>query len=369
MSKKIGKAMLPNLQPIFAAGINPKTGLPIKAENPDEIDLQLRDDMIRLISKVDEQDAVNRYTWYNLPGDLTGQMMEEILYTRGQAMFFYYKERFFFLPYALDGTIDVYGRYTGVTPVPIGSTSEDKGDGKPKAWIQGKIFKPIYEVLDPDNVTLEDMEEKCVLLKDHSNLLMQNVTPRSLLNRSLIETMGNIIPYMNTALSNSTGVTGMRIPEDDAVPSVMAANSSTKIAALSGQRYIPITGTIEFQELASGSTLKTADFMQCLESLDNYRLSLYGIENGGLFQKKSHMLQEEQALAGGNVGLVMQDGLTLRQEFCNRVNSIWPLGIWCEVSETVAGIDKDLDGEISDEQDGQIPADNIIQSGGEENAV
>lgn len=361
---KTGTPFLPNLAPLIAAGINPKTGLPYKFGSACN-NIHLKEDMRRLMSKVDEQDAINRYTWYNLPGDLTGRMIEEILYYKGQGMFFYIETNntFYFLPYALNGTIDVYNRFTGVNPVPLGSTvltDEEKKteNGAFKLLLQNTIKYPIYKPLD-DVPTLDDIKNKCVLLKDYSNYIDQIETPRKLLNDPLIDVMSDIIPFMDTAMQNSTGVVGMRIPEDDCQASVQEANNTTRLAALTGQRYIPITGKIDFQELASGETLKTADWMQILESLDNFRLSLYGIKNGGLFQKKAHMLEDEQALASGNVGLIMQDGLTLRQEFCNRVNSIWPLGIWCEVSEVVAGIDKNMDGEISDEQDEQYPADMI----------
>ena len=88
-----------------------------------------------------------------------------------------------------------------------------------------------------------------------------------------------------------------------------------------------------------------------MQALDNFRLSLYGLDNGGLFQKKAHMLEAEQDMNAGNIKLVYQDGLTIRQKFCDIVNSIWGLGIWCEASETVVGIDKNLDGEVADNQD------------------
>jgi hypothetical protein len=31
--------------------------------------------------------------------------------------------------------------------------------------------------------------------------------------------------------------------------------------------------------------------------------------------------------------------------------------LWCEVSESASGLDKNMDGEVSDEQDGQAPLD------------
>lgn len=370
MANKIKKKpCLPNLEAYIQVGIDPKTGLPIYMAS-DGSGVGLRDKMVRILSIVDEQDAINRYTWYNLPDGLTGQMIEKILYRKGKAAFFYVKEvdQFLFLPYALNGNIDVYGRYRGVNPVPLGSdklTDQIKASNK---WIQGLKRTPVYNVLT-DIPTKEQFEESCVLLQDYSSIQIndEDVIPRVTVNKPLIDIMGNLIPYMNTALAHSTGVAGVRVPDEDCQPRVQEANNSLRNAALNGQTYIPITDDIDFQILAQGNTLKGADFMQALESLDNFRLSLYGIENGGIFQKKAHMLEEEQALAGGNVGLVMQDGLSLRQEFCNRVNSIWPLGIWCEVSETVAGVDKNMDGEISDEKDNQEPVD--MQIGGVEDVI
>lgn len=80
-------------------------------------------------------------------------------------------------------------------------------------------------------------------------------------------------------------------------------------------------------------------------------MSLYGLDNGGLFQKKSHMLEAEQEMNAGNVGLILRDSLNQRQTFCNRVNSIWGLGIWCDVSEVVLGIDKTGDGTMGENED------------------
>ena len=91
-----------------------------------------------------------------------------------------------------------------------------------------------------------------------------------------------------------------------------------------------------------------------MEAVDNFRLGTFGLENGGLFQKKAHMLQSEQQANILNTGLVMNDCLSHRQNFCNIVNSIWGLGIWCEVSENASGNDRDLDGTIEDDTDPMI---------------
>lgn len=116
---------LPNIAELIQAGINPKTGLPIKlGDDPS----QLKNDIRHIIRIIDEQNAVNRYKWYNLPSGLTGEMIERILYYKGQLAFFYMEtdDNWYALPFALNGTIDCYGRFLGITPLPFNGTTDDK---------------------------------------------------------------------------------------------------------------------------------------------------------------------------------------------------------------------------------------------------
>ena len=101
-----------------------------------------------------------------------------------------------------------------------------------------------------------------------------------------------------------------------------------------------------------------------MQSLDNYRLSLYGLDNGGLFQKKSHMLEAEHETNTGNTGLVAEDGLRNRQKFCDIFNSIFAeeiddlMGV--VPSECTLGIDRNGDymagGDQTDETTTSHPA-------------
>ena len=45
--------------------------------------------------------------------------------------------------------------------------------------------------------------------------------------------------------------------------------------------------------------------------------------------------------------LVLEDGLELRQKFCQMVNAIWGLGIWCEKNQDIEDQEDDsqVDGE------------------------
>lgn len=340
-------AKLPDFSTFFQAGIDPKTGLPLKFTSGAKC--MLKEDLKKFLRLIDEQDAVNRYVWYNLPANITSQELERMLYYKGQLCFFYDKdlEEFYFMPYALDGTIDFYGRFNTIHPVPMTSGTEDKASKAQAQYLSEKKLKCIYGIkMEPAEV--KDLTESTVLLHDYTKQLSQIILPRVSVNDPLIDVMAECIPFMRTALINSTGINGMRVNDADQQQNVADAARSVETAALTGKPWIPIIGNVEFQELTNGQLGKAEEYMLAMQSLDNLRLSGYGIDNGGLFEKKAHELQSEADLNGGPVGLVLQDGLSIRQNFCNIVNSIWDLGIWCEPAQNIMGADTDGDGLVYD---------------------
>ena len=258
-------------------------------------------------------------------------------------MFFYSEtdERFYFLPYALSGTIDIYGRFNRVAGLPFNGSTEAKP-------IEAFTRDVLYDVLDINENSFTD---NCVLLTDYSKQISQTNISRQILQDPLLDAMAEAFPFARTSLISNSGIKGMRVGSDDESAAVKAASRSITKAALQGDPWVPIIGNLEFQDLTNGTALKSEEYLLYMQALDNYRLSLYGLDNGGLFQKKAHMLEAEQKMNNGNVGLIYQDGLTLRQKFCDMVNAIWGLGIWCEASETVINMDTNMDGEIADNQD------------------
>lgn len=355
MANKIPIMIDPNL--LIQAGINPKTGLPYKSGGS----VCLKNDIKKQLEIIDRQDAINRYKWLNLPDGLSQELIERILYYRGQGMFFYMpvNSRFYFLPYTLTGKgIDVYGRYIQVTPLPFNGNSSDD-NSKDKPWIQGLTRDVQYDILleEPD---IEDMDTKCVILHDYSIGQSQMNIARYITQDPILDLMANCLPYLNTALMNSTGVSGMRIQNENERQDVFNMSAAIENCALTGQKYVPIVSGVELQELTNGATGKAEEFLLAMQSLDNYRLSLYGLDNGGLFQKKSHMLEAEQKVNQGMSSIIYTDGLKKRQEFCNIVNSIWGLMIWCDVSEDVLGADIDGDGFAADSEDPESPEESEV---------
>lgn len=320
---------LPNLDVLFQAGIDPRTGLPVKFGG--DAKPFLKENIRKTLRVLDEQNAINRYKWYNLPSGIDGQLLERILYYKGQAAFFYMEtdDNFYFLPYALDGTIDVYGRYTGITPLPFNGSASTVGKEKP--WITGLNRKPIYSVIPETQEEL--IKNGCVLLNDYSKQISQTILSRQSLQDPILDAMAEAFPLARTSLIANSGIKGMRVQNEDQASTVKAASRSLTKAALEGDPWIPMVAEVDFQDLTNSSALKSEEYLLYLQALDNYRLSLYGVGNGGLFQKKSHMLEAEQDMNSGKVKSAYMDGLILRQRFCDIVNSIWGLGIWCDKSD------------------------------------
>lgn len=327
----MGGPCLPNLEAYMAMGINPKTKLPVKFDGADG---DIKGSIKKFLRLIDEEDAINRYTWFNLPCDLTSQELERMLYYKGQLCFFYNKndEKFYFMPYALDGQLDFYGRYKRIHPIPL---YEGASEATKKALSTLKL-DCVYGV-KTEEVTEEDIVNSCVLLHDYSKQIPESIIPRQIINDPIIDVMADCIPFMRTNLLASTGVKGMRVQNADESDSVYDASRSLITAARKGEPWIPLVGGVEFQELTEGTIAKASEYMLAMQSLDNFRLSGYGLENGGLFEKKAHVNDAENSVNQSNVGLVMQDGLSIRQNFCNIVNSIYGLGIWCEPSQTQVG--------------------------------
>ena len=247
-----------------------------------------------------------------------------MLYYKGQLCFFYDKdlEEFYFMPFALDGTIDFYGRYNTIHPVPMTSGTDDKGNKAQAEYLANKKLKCVYGIKLPEELTKKDLMESCVLLHDYTKQLSQMIQPRVVVNDPLLDVMAECVPFMRTSMIGSTGIKGVRVQDADQQQNVIDGSRSLEHAAMTGNPWVPIIGNIEFQELTNGDTGKIEEYMLAMQSLDNLRLSGYGIDNGGLFEKKAHELQTEADINGGPVGLVLQDGLSIRQNFCNIVNSI-----------------------------------------------
>jgi len=314
----------------------------------------------RLLRVNDEQIAVNRYKWFNLPRGINGNLIERMLYYRGQVAWFCIGDQFYVLPFCLDGTIDLYGRFKTISPLPFtgkNETDEDTRRNDPRAKLLADIHADVlYDPVDFEDLNEEIIRGSAVILSDYTRQLPQQVLPKYKLTDGLLDLEANMLPYANTALMNATGVAGMRVEDQSETKQVTEASRTVQRAALLGEKWVAIQQTLELQELAAGQVGKAEDFLLVMQSIDNFRLGIYGVENGGLFEKKAHTTDLENSINLGTSSFALRDGLYNRQQFCDIVNSITGFGIWCEPSEVTMGADLNMDGMIGDgyEEDAMI---------------
>lgn len=307
----------------------------------------LNTEILKSLRILDEQDHINKGKWYSLPYGTTQRLVERIVYYKGRGAMFYWQDKFWFLPFAPCGSIDAYGRYTKITPIPFNGTAKDKDKERP--LLDGLEFEPIYDVIMPYEFDPKMMETKCVILNDYSPQLSQNIQARANLSEPLLQVMAECVPFMRTSLINGTGVNGIKVQSEDEAWSVLAASDATVQASLNGDKWVPINGGLNMDMLQFTSPSKAEEYLLAMQSLDNLRLSLHGLDNGGIFQKKSHMLEAEQEMNAGVASLAMQDFIYQRQEFCTLCNSLWGLGMWYEASEPNLGVDANGDGLVYDD--------------------
>lgn len=366
----MGKPVLPDIKTLMQAGIDPKTRLPSKLAKKGTPDPDLYIQTRRAFRIQDEQRAINRFVWHNLPAGISSQELERLLYYRYSLIFFYYADldQFLFLPYALNGTIDLLGRYNTVNPVPIAEekTYEKSNEYQAKKKLLQELKLNVVKdvVVDKKEITKEFLETSCVILRDYTNQIGQLGEPRYMINDELIELEASCIPFIRTNLILATGIQGLRVVDAD-TSEVDDLSTQLYNAALTGKPYVGITAKTEFQELQPASTTKASEYFLALQSIDNLLLSTYGIENTGLYEKKSHILESENQVNANNVSLVLADSLRQRQNFCNIANSIWGTYIWCEISEELLGYDVNGDG-ISYEEQTEGEGSGFSTEGGEE---
>lgn len=292
---------------------------------------------------VDEQEAVHRYIWRGLPKGLYSELIERILYYRYKGMFFELNGSGYFLPVALTNGIDCYGRFRDGKPLPFTGSTEAKNEAQ-EEFLPGISFPLLYDAPE------EAAPGAGVLCYDYCLQMTQSGLTRQSLQEPTIELLAQIITYIRTAIKNSTGVRGMRIQDQSEQSNVTEACRLFNDAALRGDPLIPIVSTLEIQEIMDGDASKPDQLFMAYQALNNYRLSLYGLENGGVFQKDTtyqNTAQTEMNTASGTAPLY--DGLMQRQRACEIANAAFGWSMSVEINPYTAEKQQDPEDEEPEE--------------------
>lgn len=329
LTKQKGKPTLPDYKTLLAAGINPYTGEPIRSGTG------LQNELKRLLRIVDEQQAINRFVWDETGARLSSIELERLIYFKYNLVFFYLKDQFYYMPYALDGTIDFYGRFNDVHPVPYAFGLEDKNEEEKKANksyktqselladLHLKVVKSIEEAEELKDLSEKELEKYCVIVRDYSPQISQSGIARWILNERVLDLEAECICLLKTSLIVGSGVSGVRVNDADQQQQVNIASKTMEQNAVAGNPWLAIVGSIEFQELTGSKLTPASEFFMAFQSIDNLRLSTYGIENGGVYEKQAHILESENEVNANNKTMPQNDSYMNRQQFSEIANILF----------------------------------------------
>lgn len=279
------------------------------------------------LTEMDRIQYISRYEWEGLP-NMTSIQLERMMYEKGQLMMFFSKEtgKYYFLPYALEGTIDVYGRYNNIKPVPMGTTMDKVKDTNVVLY---DFLNSINREVVKDEFALEGAtpDTHAVIIYDRSPGISEIISSRMSLSKEIVNFQSEMLPFLRTTLINDTGTKAMRVQNADEASNVKAANDAKITASKNGQGFIPIVGALEFQDLNAGGSAQTTEFLQSYQAVDNIRKSFMGLGSGAAFEKNAHMLESEQQMNAQSSDDILEDGLKCRQMFCDLANALFGLNI------------------------------------------
>ena len=292
------------------------------------------DSLFSIMREHNKIEILERYMWVNVPFGLTADIIERLLFYRGKGIFYFNENvgKFQFLPFALNGVIDEYGRFTKCNTLPF--TGVDSEDGKNK-----KNQRLVYENLDIvydlpyDKDTFKKINQNKtfgIILNDSSLSISQQPTIRFNYVKPVLHMLATLMQIINTAMFGNADHNLLRIENESELESVQSQINAINQDILKGHRFTPIIGKLPIEPLKTTNSADLEGLFNTFNSLNNFLKSINGIANPGVFDKKAHLLQDEQKLNGSNADDIYYNGLRLRQEFCLMVQAYYKYPIWCE---------------------------------------
>lgn len=347
MGVKRGEPFLPISKELYE-----QAGLARKSS--DICDKYLLNGVTRLLVNIDREDFISRYKLEDLPKELrlTSDEIYRMLYFKYSLAFAKYEDYYFMLPFALDGGIDIYGRFKQIKLFPYASDDKDEMGNELKKYSNKELeqllsnlsFRVIYSEKDLEDSTDDDL--KAIIIKDYISGIDTNFgTPRYQLDRPLLDTESLFIPYMRTSLKLATGVKMVGVNDPSEEEDVRESSKAIDSAILSGNPFIPVTRKSDFQDIGNEPVAKVQDYFLAMQSVDNFRLSSMGLSNGGLYQKTERETISEQATNTVNANLRMQQNFEYQQKQWDLVNKAFGLNIKISIRQD----ENQMGGDVQDD--------------------
>lgn len=292
------------------------------------------DSLFNIMREQNKIETIERYMWVNVPFGLTADIIERLLFYRGKGVFYFNDEvgKFQFLPFALNGVIDEYGRYTKCNTLPFTGVDTDE---KKKKKSQSLVYEDLELVYDLpyDEETFKKINQQKtfgIVLNDSSLSISQQPIIRYNYVKPVLHMMATLMQIINTAMFGNADHNLLQIENEGELDSVKTQIEAINQDILRGNRFTPIVGKLPIIPLKTTNSADLEGLFNTFNSLNNFLKSITGVANAGVFDKKAHLLQDEQKLNGSNADDIYYNGLRLRQEFCLMVQAYYQYPIWCE---------------------------------------
>lgn len=295
-------------------------------------------------------ETLERFEWTNLPKELTGDLIERILFFRSKGVLFKgVDEKFRFLPFHLSGSIDLYGRYTHIIPVIF--TGQNVNNDKDKSIPYFKTDMPLKVVYS------EDDEGEAVILNDSSLEVSQDLLPMAEIINPIIEQQTEILVLINIDLISSAKVFYIVANDEAEKEAIEHEFQGLDDRILNGKRVVVLTAKAGLEELNKNDNRDSNRYFQVYQSFENLRKDIIGRPNSGTFMKNSIQTDDEVAQNVSDGTAVLNNALRQRKEFCDLVNATFGLGISVDVKGAEQSKILGVSSNNSDKNDGTMEDD------------
>lgn len=331
------------------------------------------DELFAIMREQNYVETIERYMWTNVPFGLTPDLIERVLFFRGKGVLYFNDAvgKFQFLPFALNDTIDEYGRYTRCNTLPFIGVDEVKRDSNSKKRMVSAVMEDLELVYDlPYNEEmLRIIREKKpvgIILNDNTLAISQQPIIRANYVKPVLHMMATLMNIINCAMFGAADHNVLAVENESELKSINQGIDAINKNILNGKRFTAITSPLKIEPLKTSNTADLEGLFNTFNSLSNFLKSITGVANPGVFDKKAHLLQEEQQLNGSNADDIYYNGLRQRQEFCMLVQAYYGYPIWCESKRAMSEVQAEnmATGETSDPDNTQYNDD-----GGKKDAV
>lgn len=274
---------------------------------------------------------VGRFKYKNLPLGMNGEIIETMLYYKGQLAMFKLANKYYILPFVYAGTVNHLGLQEEIIPIPFNGTIDS---GKSIQSFAGNYKALLFEgMLGEDEYNEEDV---AVVLRERSGLYLGATPPTIALTDQLLDKLAENVLLVRNNILLSHPVKYVTIESQDKSTSVNSQMANIFNNILEGKLIQTVVGHLKFDDVSTNPpSVQVQQLWQNFASLNSLRLTSLGITNNGSFEKRERILTDEISGKQAETELILDDHLLLRQNWVDLINKVWGLNVSVALSDTL----------------------------------